>query len=63
MEKWTRIKFHPNLPLAEGRYVTASEEHITLSRQAAEEGMVLLKNTDSLLPLKTGGNEIGRAHV
>ena len=56
MEKWTRIKFHPNLPLAEGRYVTASEEHITLSRQAAEEGMVLLKNTDSLLPLKTGGN-------
>ena len=53
MEKWTRIKFHPNLPLTEEGYVTASEAHVSLSRQAAEEGMVLLKNTNSLLPLKT----------
>lgn len=54
MEKWARIKFHPNLPLTEEGCVTASEAHVTLSRQAAEEGMVLLKNTNSLLPLKSG---------
>ena len=54
MEKWTRIKYHPNLPLEEGRYVTASDAHIALSLQAAEEGMVLLKNKASLLPLTPG---------
>ena len=56
MEKWTRSKFHPNLPLAENHFVTASEEHISLSRQAAEEGMVLLKNDNSLLPLAPGSS-------
>ena len=42
MKKWTRALYQPNLPLENGRYVTASEAHVTLSRQAAEEGMVLL---------------------
>ena len=54
MEKWARSKYQPNLPLEEGRYVTASPEHIALSLTAAEEGMVLLKNNASLLPLTPG---------
>ena len=42
MDKWTRITYHPNLPLGvDGRKVTALE------------GMVLLKN-DGTLPLKRG---------
>lgn len=32
--------------------MTASKEHIALSRQVAREGMVLLKNEDNLLPLR-----------
>ena len=55
MDKWIRINYQPNLPLRDGKYVTSSEEHIFLSRTAAEEGMVLLKNQDALLPLATGG--------
>lgn len=54
MKKWTRAMFQPNLPLEEGRYVTACREHIALSKEAAEEGMVLLKNNDNLLPLCEG---------
>lgn len=54
MEKWTRVMYQPNLPLEEGHYVTASKEHIALSKEAAEEGMVLLKNEGGLLPLKKG---------
>lgn len=56
MEKWTRINYQPNLPLYPGNYVTCSEEHIAVSMEAAQEGMVLLKNTDKLLPLPSGIN-------
>lgn len=51
MNKWTRVKFQPNLPLRESGRVTASKEHILLSKEAAKEGMVLLKNEKNLLPL------------
>ena len=45
MAKWQRSFFQPVLPLGEdGRRVTGSKEHIALSRMAAGEGMVLLKN-------------------
>lgn len=54
MDKWTRVKFLPNLPLKPEGYVTASKEHIALSREAAGEGMVLLKNEKELLPLRQG---------
>ena len=54
MEKWTRAKYQPNLPLREGEHVTASKEHIMLSKEAAKEGMVLLKNDNSLLPFRAG---------
>lgn len=51
MTKWSRILFQPNLPLGEnGKRVTACAEHIELSKNAAKEGMVLLKNSNSLLP-------------
>lgn len=55
MKKWSRIRFNPNLPLGEdGKRVTGSKEHIELSKNAAKEGMVLLKNENNVLPLKKG---------
>lgn len=55
MTKWRRILYHPNRPLGEdGRCVTACAEHIELSKNAAKEGMVLLKNEGSLLPFAKG---------
>lgn len=55
MEKWTRFFYQPCLPLGEeGTRVTGSREHIELSRKAAAEGMVLLKNKDFLLPFQKG---------
>ncbi|MCM1025069.1 MAG: glycoside hydrolase family 3 C-terminal domain-containing protein [Roseburia sp.] len=55
MERWARAKYQPVLPLGEGgKRITGSREHITLSKDAAKEGMVLLKNEGGLLPLKKG---------
>ncbi len=55
MEKWTRAFYQPVLPLGEdGRRITGSKEHILLSKDAAKEGMVLLKNEAHVLPLKKG---------
>ena len=55
MNKWSRIKFTPNLPLgANGERVTGSKAHIELSKNAAKEGVVLLKNDNNVLPLAAG---------
>ena len=55
MEKWTRMKYYPVIPLGDdGKCVTSSKEHIEFSRKAATEGMVLLKNENRTLPLKKG---------
>ena len=52
---WNRLRYTPVLPLGEdGRTVTASKEHLELSRAAASEGMVLLKNENHVLPLERG---------
>lgn len=50
--KWQRLTYMHGLPLYGDRRVTASKEHIELSRKAASEGMVLLKNDRNVLPLR-----------
>ena len=53
MENYARFRYQPCLPLGkDGRRVTASKEHIALSKKAATEGIVLLKN-DGTLPLSS----------
>lgn len=53
MERWARIKYQPVLPLGENNTkITGCRAHVDLSRKAAEEGIVLLKNENSELPLK-----------
>lgn len=55
MDKFARFNFQPCLPLGkDGRRVTASKEHIEISRRASAEGIVLLKNENNTLPLKKG---------
>ena len=55
MEKWNRIAHQPCIPLGkDGRRITACPEHIALSLEAAEEGMVLLKNEGGVLPFPAG---------
>ena len=56
MAYWTRLKYNLTTPLGEdGKRATGSPSHISLSRKAATESMVLLKNNGSILPLKKGG--------
>ncbi len=55
MQRWGRYFYTPVLPLGEdGKLVTGSKEHIELAKNAAREGMVLLKNEEQVLPLKAG---------
>ncbi len=55
MKQWTRANFQPAIPLGkDGRRLTASPEHIRISKEAAREGMVLLKNENNALPLAVG---------
>ena len=53
--KWQRIRYMPATPIGkDGQRVTACQEHIALVREAACEGMVLLKNDEKLLPFAKG---------
>ena len=53
--KWVRVNYQPGIGLgANGERVTAGKEHIALSKEAAKEGMVLLKNEQNVLPLPAG---------
>ena len=55
MDKYARFRYQPCIPLGEdGRCCTASKKHTELSRKAATEGTVLLKNENNVLPLKKG---------
>ena len=55
MQKWGRLQYQPCTPIGkDGQRVTESKEHISLSLEAAKEGMVLLKNENKALPLKKG---------
>ena len=61
LDKWQRIQYMLCLPLGEDRtYVTACQEHIDLTREAACEGMVLLKNENGVLAV---GHHIGGGNV
>lgn len=66
MERWARINYQPAIALGEnGQRLTGSDRHAQISRKAACDGMVLLKNENSLLPLKKGTKIalFGRGHI
>ncbi len=50
MQKWARLLYQPGIPLYGDTRVTGSREHIDISKRAADEGIVLLKN-EGILPL------------
>ena len=55
MERWIRAKYQPCIPLGDNNSrITESKAHINLSRRAASDGAVLLKNQNSLLPFDNG---------
>ena len=55
IQKWARINYQPCLPLGDNNSkITGSKKHIDLARKAATEGIVLLKNSNNILPLKKG---------
>lgn len=55
MIKWTRPNYMPCDPLGDNHSrITACDKHIQLSRKAASEGAVLLKNNNGLLPFAKG---------
>ena len=57
--KWLRHQFQPCKGLGEdGRRISGSREHIALSRRAAGEGIVLLKNENAVLPIPKGKNVV-----
>ena len=54
-EKWYRLRYMPGTGLYEDRHrVTGSKKHTELSREAARESLVLLKNEDRILPFREG---------
>lgn len=54
-EKWSRFNYQPCLPLGDNNSkITGCKKHIDLTRKAAVEGTVLLKNANNILPLKKG---------
>ena len=53
--RWTRARFQPNLPVGENQTkATACAAHLALARRAGREGIVLLKNSRKLLPVRKG---------
>lgn len=66
MERWARLNYQPAIALGEnGQRLTGSDKHVQISRKAACEGMVLLKNEHSLLPLGKQNTValFGRGHI
>ena len=53
--KWQRPRYMPCFPLGDNQSrITECERHIQLSRRAAAEGSVLLKNENNVLPFEKG---------